>query len=87
VFDDWASHLDHASLLGAQNDSEGADHGQSKRLRTAARFQVIENGTAAWGSSRERENLRLSWPEIPGRELWRCRNLSFELGAREGRDL
>jgi hypothetical protein len=56
-------------------------------LSTAPCLEVIEDGTASWEGSCQSEDLRLSWPEIPGRELPRCRNLRFEACARKGSDL
>jgi hypothetical protein len=56
-------------------------------LRTAACFQIVKDGAAVWGNSRESENLRLSSPQIPDRELRRDGDFGFETYAREGKHL
>ncbi|HEX7186228.1 MAG TPA: hypothetical protein VF756_30665 [Thermoanaerobaculia bacterium] len=56
-------------------------------MSTAACLQVIQDGAAAWGSSREGEDLRLSSTKIPYRELRRNVDLGFDVSSREGNEL
>lgn len=71
----------------AQNDAEGADQRLPEGLSTAACFQVIEDGTAAWGGSRKREDLRLSSSEIPDGKLRRNGDLGFDTSLGKGVEL
>jgi hypothetical protein len=87
MLDHRTSPLDHALVPGAQHHPQCADQRQPERLGTAACLQVIENGTAARVGPGEGENLRLSSPEIPRRNLRGWSDLVFESCSHEGSDV
>src|SRR5689334_552081 len=78
VLDHRASPLDHSFAFGAQHHPQSANQRKPERLGTATCLQVIENGTAARVGSGECENLRLSSPEIPCRNLRGCGDVLFD---------